>query len=198
MMQHFKYREILNIVLGYLYFQKFGGNTGFFALTDILASVGYPSSKNEVNDIGKYLETKDYIKAIFQIDDVYAQIMIQGIIYVEGLIERNEIKEDYIKKIIKTVKQKVRSEREIERPDKNQIKEKRKNLFTALSSMKRKLGTSDSPELYDLKLDIDIIRLELQKINPDRDIIKQKMTRLDDDNRIINEINMLYHNLNIY
>lgn len=197
-MQHFKYREILNIVLGYLYFQKFGGNTGFFALTDILASVGYPSSKNEVNDIGKYLETKDYIKAIFQIDDVYAQIMIQGIIYVEGLIERNEIKEDYIKKIIKTVKQKVRSEREIERPDKNQIKEKRKNLFTALSSMKRKLGTSDSPELYDLKLDIDIIRLELQKINPDRDIIKQKMTRLDDDNRIINEINMLYHNLNIY
>jgi hypothetical protein len=197
-MENLKYRDMLNIILGYLYFQKFEGNTGFFALTDILTAVGYPSSKNEVNDIAKYLEIKDYIKAIFQIDDVYAQIMIQGIMCVEGLIERNEIKELYIKNIIKTVKQKAQSESEIERPDKKQIKEKRKNLFTALSSMKRKLGASASPELYDLKLDIDIIRLELQKISPDRDIIKQKMTGFDYDKRITNEINMLYENLNIY
>lgn len=64
--------------------------------------------------------------------------------------------------------------------------------------MKKKLGTSASPEIYDLKLDIDIIKIELQKINPDRDVIKQKMMRLDYNARIANEINTLYHSLNIY
>jgi len=198
MMEQLKYRDILNIVLGYLYFQKFDGNTGFFSLTGILTAIEYPSSKEEVNDIGKYLEAKDYIKALFQIDDVYIQIIIQGIVYAEGLIERNEIKEDYIKNIIKTVEQKAQSESEIERPDKEQIKERRRYLFNMLSRMKKKLGSSVSPEMYDLKLDIDIIKLELQKISPDRDIIKQKMTKLDYNNRISNEIAMLYHNLNIY
>ncbi len=197
-MEQLKYRDILNIVLGYLYFQKFDGNTGFFSLTGILTAIEYPSSKEEVNDIGKYLEAKDYIKALFQIDDVYIQIIIQGIVYAEGLIERNEIKEDYIKNIIKTVEQKAQSESEIERPDKEQIKERRRYLFNMLSRMKKKLGSSVSPEMYDLKLDIDIIKLELQKISPDRDIIKQKMTKLDYNNRISNEIAMLYHNLNIY
>jgi len=197
-MEQLKYRDILNIVLGYLYFQKFDGNTGFFSLTGILTAIEYPSSKEEVNDIGKYLEAKDYIKALFQIDDVYIQIIIQGIVYAEGLIERNEIKEDYIKNIIKAVEQKAQSESEIERPDKEQIKERRRYLFNMLSRMKKKLGSSVSPEMYDLKLDIDIIKLELQKISPDRDIIKQKMTKLDYNNRISNEIAMLYHSLNIY
>lgn len=131
-MEQLKYRDILNIVLGYLYFQKFDGNIGFFSLTPILSAIDYPSSKEEVNDIGKYLETKDYIKALFQIDDVYIQIMTQGIIYVEGLLERHEIQEEYIRDIIKRIKQKAQSENEIERPDKKKIQEKRKNLFHTL------------------------------------------------------------------
>lgn len=196
-MQPLKYRDILKIVLGYLYFQKFDGNTGFFSLTEIFTAIGYPSSKEEASDIAKYLEAKDYIKALFQIDDIYIQIMTQGIIHVEELLERGEVAEPYIKDIIKRVKQKALSEIEIERPNKKQLKEKRKDLFNALTYMKRKLGNSASPEIYDLKLDIDIIRKELEKINPDRDIIKQKMMRLDYDTRIINEINMLYHSLNI-
>ncbi|MCP4049764.1 MAG: hypothetical protein GY730_03560, partial [bacterium] len=106
-------------------------------------------------------------------------------------------RKNYNFQLIKAVKQKAQSESEIERPDKEQIKEKRKSLFNTLASMKKKLGSSASPELYDMKLDIDIIRLELQKISPDRDIIKQKMMRLDYNNRIINEINTLYHSLNI-
>ncbi len=196
-MKQLKYRDILNIVLGYLYFQKFDGNTGFFSLTTVLTAIEYPSSKEEVNDIGKYLEAKDYIKALFQIDDVYIQIITQGIIYAEGLIERNEIKEGYIKDIIKIVKQRSQSKSEIEGPDKEQIKKKRKYLFTTLNSMKKKLGSSVSPELYDLKLDIDIIKLELQKISPDRDVIRQKMMKLDYNNRIANEITVLYHSLNL-
>jgi len=197
MMEHLKYRDILNIVLGYLYFQKFDGNTGFFGLTAILTAIEYPSSKEEMKDIGKYLETKDYIRAIFQIDDVYIQIITQGIIYVEGLIEKNVIQDDYIRNIIKVFKQKAQSESKIERPDKEQIKEKRKNLFKTLSSMKKKLGSSVIPEIYDLKLDIDIIKLELQKMIPDRDIIKQKMMRLDYNKRIASEIHTLYNSLNL-
>ncbi len=197
-MEQLKYRDILNIVLGYLYFQKFDGNTGFFALTTILTAIGYPSSKEEVNDIGKYLEAKDHVKSLFQIDDVHIQIMTQGIIYVEGLIERDEIQEGHIRNIIKLVRQEAQSENEIERPNKKQIQEKRKNLFQTLSNMKRKLGSPASSETYDLKLDIDIIKLELQKTSPDRDVIKQKMMRLDHNARIINEINTLYHSLNIY
>jgi len=196
-MEQLKYRNVLNIVLGYLYFQKFDGNTGFFSLTTILTALDYPSSEVEVYDIGKYLETKDYIKALFQIDDVYIQIMTQGIIYVEELLEQFEIQEASIRDIIKLVKQKAQSEREIERPNKQQIQEKRKNLFNMLNIIKRKIGTSASPDIYDLRLDIDIIKLELQKISPDRDIIKQKMMRLDYNTRIVNEINTLYHSLNI-
>jgi len=179
----------------YLYFQKFDGNTGFFSLTAILTAMEYPSSKEEVSDVGKYLETKDYIKALFQIDDVYVQIATQGIIYSEDLIERDVIEEDRTKSIARLVAQ---SESEIERPDKKQIKERRKNFFTILTNMKKKLGSSASPEIYDLKLDIDVIKTELQKMNPDRDIIKQKMMKLDYNNRIANEITMLYHSLNIY
>ncbi|MCP4367417.1 MAG: hypothetical protein GY797_04775 [Deltaproteobacteria bacterium] len=197
-MKQLKYRDILNRVVGYLYFQKFDGNTGFFGLTTILSAMEYPSSKEEINDIGKYLETKDYIKALFQIDDVYVQIVTQGIIYAEDLIENGVIKEDYIRSIIRLVKQKAQSESDIERPDKKQIQERRKNLFNTLTKMKKKLGTSVSPEIYDLKLDIDIIKIELQKISPDRDIIKQKMMKLDYNNHIVNEVNTLYHSLNIY
>ncbi len=197
-MEQLKYRDILNIVVGYLYVQKFDGNTGFFGLTAILSAMEYPSSKEEVNDIGKYLETKDYIKALFQIDDVYVQIVTQGIIYAEDLLEREVIKEDYVRSLVRRVQQKAQSEREIERPDKKQIQERRKNLFNTLTNMKKKLGTSASPEIYDLKLDIDIIKIELQKVSPDRDIIKQKMMKLDYNNRIVNEINTLYHSLNIY
>ncbi len=64
--------------------------------------------------------------------------------------------------------------------------------------MKRKLGSSAIPEIYDLRLDIEIIKLELQKIDPDRDIIKQKMMKLDYNTQIANEINNLYHRLNIH
>jgi len=197
-MENLKYKEALNIVLGYLYFQKFDGNTGFFGLTIILSAIKYPSTKEEINEIGRYLEAKDYIKVIFQIDDVYVKIITQGIIFVEGLIEKNEIKEEYIKDIIKIVKQKSQSENEIERPNKEQIKARRKDILKTLSHMKRKLGNSANPQIYDLRIDIDIIKLELEKLSPDKDILKQKIMKLDYNPLIRENINALFNELNIY
>ncbi len=192
------YRDTLKIVLGHLYFQKFDGNTGFFGLTDILTAIGYPTAKEELNNIGKYLEAKDYIKAIFQIDDVYVQIITQGILYVEELLEKNEINEIIIKEMNKKIKQSAQLASEIERPSIGQIKARRKQLLNMLTNIKRKLGSSINLENYDLKKDVDIIKLELEKLNPDKDIIRQKMMRFDYNERIRSEINVLYENLNIY
>ncbi len=197
-MENLKYKEVLNIVLGYLYFQKFDGNIGFFGLTNILSAIKYPCTKEEINEIGRYLEAKDYIKVIFQIDDVYVKIMTQGIIFVEGLIERNEIKEEYIKDIMKVVKQKAQSENEIERPNREQIKARRKDILKTLSHMKRKLGNAANPQIYDLRIDLDIIKLELEKLDPDKDIIKQKIMKLDYNPRIREDINGLFNELNLY
>lgn len=199
-MERLNYKKRLDIILGYLYFQKMEGNTGYFPLSELLKGMEYPASKEELTEIAKYLEIKDYIKAIYQIDEVYVQIITQGIVHVEeDLIDKNQINEDSIKEIIKKVKQNAQKEGEIESPNKAQITNRRKHIFKTLTKIKQKIRPTHSPETYDMKKDIDVLRTELEKINPDIDVIRQKMRKLEYTNQnIMDEVTYLYNNLNLY
>ena len=193
-----KIKELQDTIIGVLYVKKRNGVTGFYSAMQIVRSLMNNASSEEVVDILKYLEAKDLIKCIYQIEDVYIQITTYGSIHVEELIERQVLNDDYLVEVNKKVDLKAQTEAEIERPNKEKIIEKRKYIIDSLKKTKIKLGKAVNPEIYDLKLDIDIIMLELKKINPDKDVIKQKLNKLDYNNNIKSDIYYLYDNINLY
>jgi len=191
-------KELQDTLLGVLYIKKRAGVNGYYSLRQIMNTLEEGIVSEDIVDISKYLEAKDYVKCLYQIEDIYIQLTTFGSVYVEELFEKKELNEEYLTDVNKRIDSAAQSEAEIERPNKERILEKRKNLINSLKKIKPKLGKAVNPEIYDLKIDIDIIVLELQKINPDNDIIKQKLNRLDYNNNIKNDIYMLYNNINLY
>jgi len=191
-----KLKDAQSAILGVLYSCREIGNIGFIGLSSIFKIIKYNFNQEIVFDTGKYFEAKGYVQLLSSIDDVYVQIATQGILYVEELIERGEIKQDYVKEIAKALSKNIISKKELQNP--RGIKERRKGIIKILDSLKSKIGKGMDPESYDLRIDIDILKMEMKKIVPDQDIIKSKLNQFDIQNRYFHEISKIKNNINLY
>jgi hypothetical protein len=191
-----KLREAQDIILSVLYFCREIGNTGFLGLSIIFSKIKYNYNQEILFETGKYFEAKGYVQLLNSIDDVYVQIATQGIFYVEELIDTTGVNIDYVKEIAKALGENAISKSDMESPRKIMIR--RKNVFKILDNIKGQIGDAMDPESYDMRIDIDIVKLELKKVCPDQEVIKMKLYKFDNSNKYIHEFSKISNQLNLF
>src|SRR6476660_213793 len=82
-METIKYTERYDFIVGTLYTLKTKGKYGYFSLKQIIQALDFPYNFDEIFQIGKYLEARGFVNAIFIIGDVQIEITPSGIIYWE-------------------------------------------------------------------------------------------------------------------
>ena len=171
-----KYKDLYDYIVGFLYALKRKNQTGFFSLKDIIINLDYSSTPNEIIEIGKYLEAEGYVKADFRLGNVFVEITPQGIVYIENK-EANFLAtfDQYLEqKKNQTQVDKVASKLSLKsiQDSKVPIIEKINSIIKYLSSVKI---LKDS----DILMDAKILKLEIEKENPDKEIISIKILNLE-------------------
>ncbi len=161
------YRELLDIVLNLLYKLKFQRGGRFYSVSDIVNSLNYPLDLTDIIEVGKYLEAQGYIKAEYVFGDVFAGITSSGIVHIEERLEETPKTDEFSNLIEK-----------ISEYDENSILRFRKPLYRLIDKMKTILKNKKRGKT-DVGKDVDILKLELTKINPDMEIIEQKILNIE-------------------
>ena len=190
-----KYKELLDYIVGILYELKLKQKqTGFFNIKPILASLKYPASVSDEQEIAKYLEAKGYVKGLYHLGGVSIEITPRGIIYIEE--ENLEILQK-LDGYISDIEAKAISEEELSNPSPEQIVKVRKHIFELLDKTLEKVKIDFGPKGYDLEKDLSILKIELEKRNPDTEIIGSKLNTLSSIDSIRSFYKELVGTLNI-
>jgi len=171
-MSDLKYSEVLNFILITLYDVK-----------KIEPETYLKSSFSEASEIANYLETKGYVNTINIIGDILLQITSIGKLQVEELEEKyRQNYTEYFKK---------RHREGVELFLKTTTPEDPKNIvYKLIDKIQTKLGEAGHGE-NDSKIDLDIVRLEVSKIQPDFRIIDLKLNEFVSYNMIVQDIREL-------
>ena len=168
-----KYKDLYDYVIGVLYELKKTGQTGYFSLKEILENLRQNSTLTEIYGIGKYLEAEGYIKAEFSLGDVFIEITPSGIVYLENKGE------DFLRRFEDFQKEeKNQTRKTVTKLTEKSIIESRKPLLGLINQVINILGNSELKD-SDLHLDAKILKLEVEKINPDKEIIQLKTSNLE-------------------
>lgn len=170
------YMDLLNYILLFLYKMKIvDRRTGFMNMATIIREFKYPASPNDLFEITKYLESLGHIRAIYTLGNAFAEISASGIV----LVERELInKLPDLEKLIPAYFPEAIKPEDITNPTEEQIQADRKPLLDFIEDWKKmineKLGVSGKNYISDL----EVLKLELGKLEPDKDIIAIKLRSL--------------------
>jgi len=158
-------------VIGTLYHLKLIEKTGFFSLRKILKDVlEYPTTGEDVFQIGKYLETKGFVNALFTIGDAQVEITPSGIVHWELNADANTSFSSRISEKLKIISSHL--DVNSEAPDaRDEIFEKINVILGFTNKIRHQ-----SP---DLDLDARILDLEFHKIKPDHELLLNKLFSID-------------------
>ncbi|TDX02191.1 hypothetical protein [Dinghuibacter silviterrae] len=171
-----KYKELYDYIVSVLYELKRKGQTGFFSLSEIVDNLNYPATPSDIYDIGKYLEAEGYAKANFNLGDAYVEITPQGIVYIEN-------KEESFLPTFEEFLQKKAKHAEIGKvasklSDKSLVKS-RKPIVEKISNIVQYLNSHAVYRNSDFHKDAKILKLEIEKINPDKEVVIMKLINLE-------------------
>lgn len=167
MTENINYRELLDIILQILYKLKFRQNKAYHSLRDIVEGLKYPLDITDIYEAGKYLEAQGFIRPEFEFGDVFAEITSAGMLYVEEKLPKNG-KTDKLLQHIDNISQ----------YDEELIPEFRKPLLNQIDEMKDILKKNRRGK-SDVGKDLDILKIEIEKINPDMDVIETKLDSIE-------------------
>ncbi|HAO20520.1 MAG TPA: hypothetical protein DCQ37_08675 [Desulfobacteraceae bacterium] len=155
-----KYMELLDNVIFILYELKKTKGINWYCLNNIVELLNYDSKISEVNEIAKYLEAQGYLELMSEFGMIFVQITSAGLVYVE----KNQIQRDL--KDIDLDKVNIYNEDDyfLFRKPLLDIVKKMKSILT-----KNKKGKAD------IGKDVEILKLEISKINPNKEIIELKL-----------------------
>ncbi|PIX32813.1 MAG: hypothetical protein COZ21_05065 [Bacteroidetes bacterium CG_4_10_14_3_um_filter_31_20] len=173
-MEKIKYTDLLDYILLVLKIVRDRKPKFFVSLVSLMRVFNYNTSFGEIQEIGKYLETRGWINAIFILGDVRIQLTTSGVIYIEE--KHIEIKEKYDKFIIEFRKEKTEEQLLVDVFSEQDTNEAKKPIFEliekALVKMKEK-GID-----LDFTKDLEVIKVEVSKNFPDLRLIGIKLNRL--------------------
>lgn len=171
-----KYKDLYDYIIGVLYSLKRKGQTGFFSLREIVENLNYPSTPNEIFEIGKYLEAEGYIKGDFRLGDVFIEITPHGIVYIEN-------KED---NFLPTFEQYISSKNDQAHVDKvasklstQSIHDSKRPIIEKINGIIKYLASIKALKNSDLHIDAKILKQEIEKDNPDKEVITIKISNLE-------------------
>ncbi len=159
-----KYSKSLDMALRVLYNLKSDKGDNYYNLNQIIHNLDPAFSRSDMLEIGKYLEAQGYIKAEFKFGEVFANITSSGMVHIED----NPQEKDLSNLSGKVSSYDEQSEEELKKP-----------IFALLDKMesilkKKRLNSTD------IGRNLSIIRIELERENPDIDIIDIKIKSLED------------------
>ncbi len=167
------FKEYVYKMLGVLYKIYMEENyKGFINMIDISKLLEQEDLEWVYESIN-YLEAMGFVKPINTIGSIYAKIMPKGIMFLDDDEELN-IKVQVEPLLEKMNFGKIRKfENQINSDD---ILEERKELFELLKSIKDNLN--ENPRYREVLFDIDTLKSELNKLDPDKEIILKKIDAL--------------------
>jgi hypothetical protein len=184
-MRKLKYTTLLEYVVRILAMVRTENPGSYISLSSLFNAINYPLSFSEIQGIGKYLEMRGWVKAIFSLGTVRAQITAAGLIYTKEKDEEFNNEFDLFLESIKKVKRKpllVRIFKDEEDP---------KKIINELLGRVSKKISAEEEFAGDHSKDIEIIKVELSKTNPDFRMIETKLSNLANINHINRDIQEL-------
>tara|TARA_B100001939_G_C16859096_1_gene580986 strand:+ start:480 stop:1103 length:624 start_codon:yes stop_codon:yes gene_type:complete len=186
--QNLNYRDTIDLTLVLIYLLRKKGNAGFYDLNFLLSQIGLASSPSDAREIAKYLEARGLVQQIRTIGNVFIQLSPQGIMHVEQLIEDRTNLLGLAKDRLDHLEKTATSEEPEAFRDPDQIKKRRKHIFSILNRMLRRIPKEMAPRYHDLVMDLKILKLELEKIDPDRSLLDQKIDAISLSNIISDDL----------
>lgn len=171
-----KYKDLYDYILGVLYSLKRKNQTGFFSLKDIIQNLDYPATPNEIVDIGKYLEAEGYIKSDFRLGDVFVEITPQGIIYIEN---KEETFLPTFEEFVKQKNEQAHVDKIASKLSTTSIHESKRPIIEKINAIIKYLGSVKALKNSDQHIDAKILKLEIEKENPDKEVISIKILNLE-------------------
>lgn len=171
-----KYKDLYDYIIGVLYSLKRKNQTGFFSLREIVENLDYPSTPNEIFEIGKYLEAEGYVKADFRLGDVFIEITPQGIVYIEN---KEETFLPTFEEFIKQKNEQAQVDKIASKLSSKSIHDSKKPIIDKINAIIKYLGSVKALKNSDLHIDAKILKLEIEKENPDKEVISIKIMNLE-------------------
>jgi len=171
-----KYKDLYDYIVGVLYSLKRKNQTGFFSLREIVENLDYPATPNEIVEIGKYLEAEGYIKADFRLGDVFIEITPHGIVYIENK-EANFL--PTFEQYLEQKKNQAQVDKVASRLSNKSVHDSKLPIFEKINAIIKYLGSIKALKNSDFHIDAKILKLEIEKENPDREIISLKIHNLE-------------------
>lgn len=171
-----KYKDLYDYIIGVLYSLKRKGQTGFFSLREIIENLAYPSTPNEIFEIGKYLEAEGYVKADFRLGDVFIEITPQGIVYIENK-EENFL--PTFEEFLKQKNEQAHVDKIASKLSTKAIHDSKKPIIEKTNAIVKYLASVKALKNSDFHIDAKILKLEIEKENPDKEVITIKIMNLE-------------------
>lgn len=171
-----KYKDLYDYIVGVLYSLKKDKKTGYYSLREIVENLEQPSTPSEIFEIGKYLEAEGYVKADFRVGDVFIEITPQGIVYFE------DKSAEFITKFEEFVKQKNNQEKVDKVASKlsaESIQKSKKLVLEKIETIIKHLESAKEINHPDVLIDAKILKLEIEKENPDNEVVTIKIMNLE-------------------
>ena len=189
-------KKLIELIIAYLYYYKVEKkNYNYFSLKSIVNILGYKIPFEEILNIAKYLEAQGDIEAIYVLGNVFVKLSTLGTLKYEEkpyiLIKKDNSK-IADKKLFKYL-EKVADEY-------NETSEKKslEDVIKLVESIKENLKSSDiGGNKEDYLKDLDILKWELEKSNPNKEIIANKLNSLFECKSISQDIKELESLLNL-
>jgi hypothetical protein len=180
-MERLKYETLLDTILVLLNKLKNFDPHKYASLTSLLKNFKQPLTFGQIVEIGKYLETRGWAKANFTLGDVRLQITTAGILYIEKKEQAEEQLLDYMRKF---------NEGPISIEMFEETDDPRAKVITLVQSMIEKIREREKYEIDFIK-DLEIIKIELQKLSPDYRLIEIKLSALHNLSYLADEVQEL-------
>lgn len=171
-----KYKDLYDYIIGVLYSLKRKSQTGFFSLREIIENLDYPSTPNEIFEIGKYLEAEGYVKADFRLGDVFIEITPQGIVYIE---DKEENFLPTFEEFLKQKNEQAQVDKVATKLSSKAIHDSKKPIIDKINAIIKYLGSVKALKNSDIHIDAKILKLEIEKENPDKEVISIKIMNLE-------------------
>ena len=184
-----KYSDTVDYALNTLRFirEKAGisGNR-YLSLYDVIDFLRFNFSYSQIIEIGKYLETRGWAKILYLIGDIKAQITASGIVHLES--KGNEFEAQYEEYIRHEVGKNNTQLDFLVFGDGN--RDSKQRVYSHIEEILAKIAKKEGRET-DSYNDIEIVKLEVQKNNPDLRLIEMKLNQLNNISYLADDIQEL-------
>lgn len=174
-MEKIKYTRLLDYILEILKSAKTNFPNSYVSLVSILKYFNQNLSIGDIQEIGRYLETRGWAKVVYFLGDVRAQITTTGLVNIEDK-ETEDFKKEFSEFLNEVTKDRDQNNLLIQIFHEQDTTDPKNKIVDLLNKVEKKI--KDALGEIDLLKDVQVVKLELSKVTPDLKLIELKLNNL--------------------